>query len=102
MTQRGLLRSGIWSAFRGRSSAARPLKDVEALQNEPRPKDKGAVAPNERLKLSKEGWRAGDCRRMNSTFCARRARSLRHEPLNSEKRPGTPARLRLARLSPPR
>ncbi len=97
MTRRGLLRSllagGIWSAFRGHSSAAQPvsLKDVEALQKNWKSLLAEGVKvplPNEQLKLSKEEWRK---RLSPNEFNILREEGTEPpgtSPLNSEKRPG--------------
>ncbi len=97
MTRRGLLQGllagGIWSALKGRLSAAPPasMKEVESLQKNWQALLADGVTvplPTEPLKLAKEEWR----KRLN----ANQFQVLREEgterpgssSLNGEKRPG--------------
>jgi peptide-methionine (R)-S-oxide reductase len=97
MTRRGLLEGllagGIWSALKGRLSAAEPasMKEVEALQKNWKALLADGVTvplPTEQLKLSKEQWRK---RLDGNQFDVLREEGTERpgsSPLNNEKRPG--------------
>jgi peptide-methionine (R)-S-oxide reductase len=97
MTRRGLLEGllagGIWSALKGRLSAAElaSMKEVEALQKNWKALLADGVTvplPTEQLKLSKEEWRK---RLDGNQFNVLREEGTERpgsSPLNNEKRPG--------------